>query len=95
MPVAEPLLCDDNVRPLLLLGREQEAADVQVADALPAAALHDDDVDGRLCLCDDDRVLFARKRDDVVPVVRVLLQGADIVDVLLGGAAQDEARPLS
>ena len=95
MPVAEPLLCDDNVRPLLLLGREQQPTDVQVADALAAAALLDDDVDGGLCLRDDDRVLLARERDDVVPVVRVLLQGADIVDVLLGGAAQDEARPLS
>ena len=95
MPVAEPLLCDDNVCPLLLLGREQQPTDVQVADALAAAALLDDDVDGGLCLRDDDRVLLARERDDVVPVVRVLLQGADIVDVLLGGAAQDEARPLS
>ena len=95
MPVAEPLLCDDNVRPLLLLGREQQPANVQVADALAAAALLDDDVDSGLCLRDDNRVLLARERDDVVPVVRVLLQGAYIVDVLLGGAAQDEARPLS
>ena len=95
MPVAEPLLCDDNVRPLLLLGREQQPANVQVADALAAAALLDDDVDGGLCLRDDNRVLLARERDDVVPVVRVLLQGAYIVDVLLSGAAQDEARPLS
>ena len=95
MPVAEPLLCDDNVRPLLLLGREQQPANVQVADALAAAALLDDDVDSGLCLRDDNRVLLARERDDVVPVVRILLQGADIVDVLLGGAAQDEARPLS
>ena len=95
MPVAEPLLCDDNVRPLLLLGREQQPTDVQVADARAAAALLDDDVDGGLCLRDDDRVLLARERDDVVPVVRVLLQGTYIVDVLLGGAAQDEARPLS
>ena len=68
---------------------------MQIANALPAAALFDNDVEGGLCLRDNDRVLFARERNDVVPVVRVLLQGTYIVDVLLGGAAQDEARPLS
>ena len=95
MSVTEPFLPDDDMCPLLLLGGKQESRDVEIADTFAALALFDNDVEGGLCLRDNDRVLFARERNDVVPVVRVLLQGTYIVDVLLGGAAQDEARPLS
>ena len=59
MSVAASLLGDDDVRPLLLLGRQEQTCDVEIADALPARALLHDDVRRCLCLRDDDFVVGA------------------------------------
>ena len=91
MPIAAALLCDDDVRPLLLFGRKKQSADVEVADTRAAFAFFDDDIQGCLCLCDDRRVIVTRERDDVVSVICLLLQCADEVNVCLCGAAQEQS----
>ena len=82
MAVAHALLCDDDMRPLELLGRRRQPVDEQVTDRLLRLDLLDDDVHRRLALLDDLRVDIAVERHDEFEVLRVVFELQDEVEVI-------------